>query len=347
MSNYYHFEECISLLPNQLTFYNEVTRKKINKKTGVSELVHISDGRTRSLSNLSLNKFTGFTLSDSAYRNLRRRITWLYHLAKSRHVKTYSGKDIWSFKMAFITLTLPSQQKHPTSFITQNCLNQFLTEVRQRTKMENYVWRLEFQENGNVHYHLATDTYLDYYFIRDIWNRILKKYGYTQEYTEKHKKLSLSEYVAMNTRSEHDTYEKLAKRYAKGCKEGWENPPSVDVRSVINGKSINFYLSKYFSKDNDGKPVKNDLDDEENSKGLRLWYSSTSLSRLKTLNGYKFEFETDFKSLLGKLEKVRKVFLKYCTVYYFEIKDLAGFARIELEKLLKRHSRESCYRPAT
>src|SRR5690606_40476869 len=93
--------------------------------------------------------------------------------------------------IGFITLTLPSKQKDPTKFITNNLFNQFLTEIRQRTKMENYVWRLEFQKNKNVHYHIVTDTYIDYHLVLKIWNRILDNYGYIKPYTEKHNKLSL------------------------------------------------------------------------------------------------------------------------------------------------------------
>lgn len=347
MSNYYHFEPCFSLSPNQLTFYNEVSKKQFNHQKQTFELVHISAGRKRSLSNLRSSKFTGFNISDSAYRNLRKKISWLYQLAKSRHVKTYNGKDIWSFKMAFITLTLPSKQKHSTSFITQNCLNQFLTEVRQRTGMENYVWRLEFQSNGNVHYHLATDTYLDYFFVRSIWNRVLAKYGYTQEYTNKFSSMSLSEYVANQAVSDGVSYTQLAKRYAKGCQDAWSNPPSVDVKSVINGKSIEFYLSKYFAKDDEDKPLKNDLDNEENSKGLRLWFCSRSLSKLKSISGYVFNSEIDYKLLFSSVAKCKRIFLKYSEVIYFNIKQLQGYARKVLEKLYSDYGKACGYSAAT
>lgn len=346
MGNFLHFEPCFSLSPNQLTFYNEVTKKKENKETGISELVSISSGNSNSLSNLLNSKFTGFNISSNAYRNLRKKISWLYQLSKSRHVKTYNGKDIYSFKMAFITLTLPSLQKHSTSFITEHCLNQFLTEVRQRTKMNNYVWRLEFQKNGNVHYHLATDTYLDYFFVREIWNRILDKYGYVQEYQNKHKAMSLSQYVANSDSKYQTSYDTLVKRYAKGCSEQWTNPPSVDVKSVINGKSIEFYLSKYFAKDSTDNPIKNDLDNEENSKGLRLWFCSRSLSRLKSISDYVFDFKVDFKVLFAQVENVRKVFLKYCTVFYFNLKDLKAFERKTIEMLFKAHANSVNYQPS-
>ena len=58
------------------------------------------------------------------------KINWLYFLAKSKSVKTISGKEIYNFKINFITLTLPSKQIHPTNVITSQCLNQFITEMK-------------------------------------------------------------------------------------------------------------------------------------------------------------------------------------------------------------------------
>lgn len=60
--------------------------------------------------------------------------------------------------------------------------------------MKNYVWRMEFQANGNVHYHIATDTYIDYFFIQKQWNAILEKLGYVSRYAQKMSGISLSEY---------------------------------------------------------------------------------------------------------------------------------------------------------
>src|SRR5690606_1534405 len=195
-------------------------------------------------------------------------------------------KEIYNFKIGFITLTLPSKQKDPTKFITNNLFNQFLTEIRQRSKMENYDRRLEFQKNKNVHYHIVTDTYIDYHLVFKIWNRIVDNYRYIKPYTEKHNKLSLRDYNSMYDSNDKIAPEVLAKRYAKGKKENWSNPPTVDCKSVITNKSIAFYISKYFNKENENNHIFNDLDNFENSTNLRLWFCSRSLSILKKVNGF-------------------------------------------------------------
>jgi hypothetical protein len=186
---------------------------------------------------------------------------------------------------------------------------------------------LEFQSNGNVHYHIVTDTYIDYFFALKIWNRILSKLGYVQAFQDKMKSMSLNQY--------HDTYgtrysrdfSTSAKMYAKGKAENWSNPPSVDVKSCTSKKSISFYIAKYFSKDNSNKAKCNQLDNEDNSFGLRLWFCSRSLSKLKGI--VEFVEASDFnpKVLLEGLPGVRKYFHEYAECLFFEFKNLTNYAK--------------------
>lgn len=288
-----------------------------------------------------------FTISDNAYRNLKRKINWLYYLAKSKKVKTYNGKDIYNFKIGFITLTLPSKQKHPTSYITKELLNPFLTEIRQRTKMENYVWRLEFQKNGNVHYHLTTDTYLDYYLVKKIWNRLLKSKGYIDDYQNKMDKLSLTDYIKLYKDNSKVSYSDIVKNYARNKRENWSQPPSVDCKSVISNSAIASYLSKYFSKDSDDNPIKNELDTDENSKGLRLWFCSRSLSKLNTVTDFCEAVTYDIFAIVSHLKEVKKVIAKYATSYYFDLSKNTCNARKWIEMILKKYANDNNYMPSS
>src|SRR3546814_12525138 len=96
-------------------------------------------------------------MSTNAYRTLRKKINWLYYLAKSKHVRTISGKEIYNFKIGFITLTLPSKQRTCTKEVTNSLFNTLLTELRTTCELQNYVWRLEFQKNGHVNYHSRSE----------------------------------------------------------------------------------------------------------------------------------------------------------------------------------------------
>lgn len=352
MSKYdkYVFVPSFSLQPNKVVSYNSIFIK--DRNTNTLKTFYDFKRVKRNVNNIEVKSpiivrsTHNFTISDNAYRNLKKKINWLYYLAKSKRVTTYNGKTIYNFKIGFITLTLPSKQRTPTKEVTNNLLNNFLTEIRQRTKMENYVWRLEFQKNGNVHYHIVTDTYLDYFFVKSIWNRILKLNGYITDYQNKFKDLKLSDYNKLVNPNNEIEYNTIVKRYAKGKRENWENPPSVDTRSVISNKSISNYLAKYFGKDNEDNPIKNELDNDENSSNLRLWFCSRSLSKLNTISNFCEAVKYDIFSIVSHCKKVKKIIGKYAISYYFEIKDISGNARKWIEMILKDYSKKQGYIPS-
>lgn len=291
-------------------------------------------------------KFHNFEISTAAQRNIREKINWLYTLARSRYVKTYSGKEIFNFKLNFLTLTLPSKQCHPTSEITNLCFNQFLTEIRSRVKMENYVWRLEFQKNGNVHYHIVTDVFIDYFFAQKIWNRIINKLGYVDAYTAKFKGFSLQQYLDNCEKNDKNDFSVLSKRYAKGCSEGWKNPNSVDVKSCTSNKTIAFYISKYFSKDKDNSKKCNDLDNEENSFGLRLWFCSRSLSKLTSICDYREALSIDWFSFLKGAENVRHVICDYAQCLFFDLSKLTNYLKSVLFPVFRNYATSQGYSSA-
>jgi hypothetical protein len=335
----YIFLPKYSIKPNKIVYFNEVSwYGKADKK--VSEPSQIKAKPTVE------KKFHGFQISHTAQKTLIEKVNWLYQLGKSRYVKTYSGKEIFNFKINFLTLTLPFNQSHPTSQITNECFNQFLTEVRSRTKMENYVWRLEFQSNGNVHYHIVTDTYIDYFFALKIWNRIINKLGYVDQYREKMSKLSLYEYHVKYGENIGRSFEQSAKIYAKAKADKWQNPPSVDVKSCSSKNSIGFYIGKYFSKKEKTPVLQNPLDNESNSFGLRLWFCSRSLSKLKGIVEYLECANFCPKTLLLGIDKVRRYFHKYAECLYFEFSQLTNYAKSVLFPIMFEYAKSLGYSSA-
>lgn len=328
-----------SLTPNKAVIYSEVNRYDSSKDVYCS----IASGVERK--NLD-RAFHNFKLSKNAHRNLRKKIEWLYYLAKPKSVTTLKGKKIYNFKCAFITLTLPSKQVHPTSYITSEFFNQWLTEMRKRFKMMNFVWRIEFQKNGNVHYHVCTDTYLDYFTVRRSWNRIINKGGYIDSYQNQWKGLKLSEYIEKVDPLSFALYSEVAKAYASGCKDDWRQPNSVDCKSVKSGTAVSFYISKYFGKADDEQCSCNELDTEENSKHLRLWFCSRSLSKLHSIKDY--DGAVTFNPALW-LRNSKKVIVKhfdYCTVIYYDIRKLSGNLMVDIRKMLHDYSKRQGYIPS-
>lgn len=336
-----------SLRPNKLVLYNEISRgftlEEIETQQRISEKLVIEKKELVKTKNKIEKKFHNFKISKNAYRNMQEKINWLYYLSKSRNKQTYTGKNIYNFKLAFITLTLPSVQRHPTSEITKKVFNQFLTELRQSSKMQNYVWRLEFQKNRNVHYHLVTDSYLDYFLIRKIWNRNLKKLGYIEEYKNKFKDLSLYDYNKITNKNNKVDFSVIKKRYSKGKKENWKNPNTVDVKSVYNNKTIANYISKYFGKDSNEQNECNSLDNESNSFGLRLWFCSRKLSKLISVRDYIENANYNVEYILKFCSTMKYKVHKYCVVVYYKLnKKVNEFSRF-LDSLFRSYAKSVGY----
>lgn len=290
-----------------------------------------------------IKKYHNFRISHNANKTMKEKINWLYYLSKNRYKQTYSGKHIYNYKLSFITLTLPSNQIHTTSFITKHIFNQFLTEIRSRSKMKNYVWRLEFQKNKNVHYHLVTDSYLDYFFIQKIWNRIINKFGYVDVYTKKFNNLNLSQYNKITNNNNKIDFEIIKSRYLKGIKSKWKEPNTVDVKSVINRKSISNYIAKYFSKNSTDENSCNPLDNVNNSFSLRLWFCSRTLSKLKSIKDYFENVNYNISYVIEKCSKYKYIHHKYVTVVYYKIVSYSNrFARF-LDKLLRNYANDLGY----
>lgn len=339
-----------SLNPSSLSLYN--SRFFDNSIQGNEQKKVTQSQRLEALRNIYGDNYTpearfhNFKISEQSHKNIMQKINWLYFLAKSKAVKTLSGKEIYNFKINFITLTLPSKQKHPTSEITNLCLNQFLTEMKKMYKIDNLVWRLEFQGNGNVHYHIVTDVYMDYYIVLKHWNRIVEKLGYVKEYAAKHSAMSLHEYVNTYNKGGKIDFATMKNRYIKGRSFNWQVPNSVDVKPVTSGKQIAYYIAKYFSKKDKTGVSCNELDTKENSMGMRLWFCSRSLSKLKKIRDFVPAFDIDLLGIILKCKRVFKAVHEYCTTFFYDFSQLENEGKAVLSKILKDYAFNLGYKPA-
>lgn len=290
-------------------------------------------------------KFHNFQISKNSRKNLIEKILWLNQFAKARTIKTYTGKLIYNFRTSFITLTLPASQAHSTSQISNECFDRFLTMLRNRLGMVNYVWKLEFQDNGNVHYHLLTDTYVDYFFALKHWNAIIDKLGYVTRYQESMQSLSFQDYRNRYGNHGNTCIKLLASRYAKGVRSGWRSPNSVDVRAVRTQNNLHYYLSKYFAKSDD-KPVTSIHDSEDNSFGLRLCFWSRSLSRVSAESMPESYYDFDFHGFFELAQNVVLKIYDYCRVVYFSIAKLSPCRKRALYILFSQMKLDFGYTPA-
>ena len=286
-----------------------------------------------------------FEISKKASSRIKEKVNWLYTLSKSKTINLENGKKLHAFKMNFITLSLPAIQRHTTNEITSICLNQFLTECKKRFNLVNYVWRLEFQKNGNVHYHIATDCFIEFWKCRTIWNRCLGKLGYIEDYTNKFRFMTFLDYRNLPSNKNEKDFDKLQKRYSLGCAQRWMNPNTVDIRAVNNSKSIAFYISKYITKPSEHSLNAIVLEREPKETNLRLWFCSRSLSALDKIEIFLEEYNEKFHNIMCNIVNTKNYIFDYCSIKYFNYKEQTFTCKAWLWRLYNEYAKERGYCP--
>lgn len=159
-------------------------------------------------------------LSEASRKRLKLAIGTLAFTAKWKTCYQKATGKHFRFKINFITLTLPADTRLSDKEITAKVLGQFLRKWKKRSPKLLYIWKAEVQDNGRLHYHLTTNTYVHYQRLKIWWNRECQKNGIY------HKKLGIE-------------------------------ANSTDVHSVKNINNIAAYLTSYIAKkDLYKKPLK-------------------------------------------------------------------------------------------
>lgn len=327
-----------TLVRNQDGFFEKY---KYKSNTPASDFVN-----SRAPKKCLEKKFHNFKISANSARNLRSKVDYLFLFANKRNVKTYRKKTITNFKCTFLTLTLPAPQKTATAVLQREVFEPFLQSLRQRLDMRNYVWRLEFQKNGNAHYHLITDTYIDYFFAKRRWNECLEYHGYISDYSNSMSSMSWSEYEYRYKSNYTGSKEQLFRRYSDGKKENWRNPNSVDVKVLSSKNNIGGYIAKYFSKGSE-KVNCNKLDNKENAFALRLAFWSRSLSRCKSESMPIEYYPADYNNLLKAVSTAVHKAYDYCRISYFNFSELPRVVQKMLWEYFGRVKSEISYISAT
>lgn len=193
-------------------------------------------------------------ISAKAKRRLTNSVNWLISSAKTKTVFSKSTGKNYSFKVSFITLTLPCLDHGLSDAAFKNkLLHTFISNARNKWQMVNFVWKCEAQKNGNIHVHITTDVFINWQELRSTWNKILSTYGLIEIYCNKHKNMPFEEYNFLYNPSNDIDIETMRIRYEAGKKCNWTNPNTTDVHSVHKVKDIGAYLAKYFEKEEVGR----------------------------------------------------------------------------------------------
>ena len=277
--------------PSNIVIYNQVLWDP-KPPTRNSETSSSYDEATKTARIINSDRTSHGKVSQHAKRKLTKAIDYLVNTTHVRKQYEPTINRTIVFKATFLTLTLPSEQIHPDSEIINKCLNPFLQEIIKYHVVHKYVWRAEKQKNGNIHFHILTDSFIPYYKIRDRWNRVVNRLGYVDRFQERH---------------------------------GRKQPNSTDIHSLRKIKNLKSYLTKYMSKNEQttqnntrtSDQTKHETDLPEQTNVLqtgRIWGCSHNLSGI---TGYRTEIDSETAEEIKKVlesGRARKYETDYFTV---------------------------------
>jgi hypothetical protein len=164
--------------------------------------------------NLTRGKYNGYISRATKSRLSNILENWSGCVIERRQNKRHKFERIGAY-LTFATLSLPSAQKHSDNEIKRHLLVPFIDDLKRVRKVKHYFWKAETQKNGNIHFHLIIDKFIDNKELQADWNVKCNKLGYLDRYYEK---------------------------------TGDINPPSTDIRKLPKGKAAIGYLIKYNTK---------------------------------------------------------------------------------------------------
>lgn len=305
-------EPNISISPNRLVLFT-----KILDEWGSPFRRHKQDAVL-----LPQKNAHGGRVSSRAANRIRSRIDWLAFFARTPQVSFSRSYREKTNTLAFITLTLPSRQIHTDQTIKHECLNHFLTVLRQKFGVRNYIWKAELQNNDNIHFHIVIDRYIHHSRVRISWNNIIGKLGYVRRYQERMQEVDFDTYCKARAATSPDARTRARMAYSKGLRTDWTDPNSIDVRSVRGIRSLRGYMAKYLVKSlkkaNPDKPQSK----REQAFGGAIWHCSRMLSRCK---GYVTIYSNRAHDFVEQVANQVKTWIgsyDYCTVMSFDPAEL-------------------------
>jgi hypothetical protein len=204
-----------------------------------------------------------------ARRKMNKALNYMLFLANEKTYENRFSGRLLKFRIAFVTLTLPSSQVHTDNEIKNICLNQFLIEIKKAYHVQNYIWRAEKQSNGNIHFHIIVDKFIPWQEMRDRWNRIINKLGYVDRYREEQTRWHKNGFRVRKNLLPTWPLRKQKQAYERGAKLHWHSPNSTDIHGVHKIRDVRAYISKYLTKPDLKEKLKKLRETQEKLKKLQ------------------------------------------------------------------------------
>jgi hypothetical protein len=296
----------VKFTPSYIVKYYEHTNKK--KPTSINNFA------TR-----DKKSYHNETLSEHSIKKIKKAIDWFIYLSEKKTIIDKEGKE-HTFKLNFITLTLPAKQNHDDKTIVKVCLNNFLNILRNKYNVIHYIWRAERQKNGNLHFHLITDKFIPWNEIRYHWNNSLELLYYISAYEQKMKKLHNKGFAYRPELNKYGfDYQKQYKAYQKSLISNFRNPNTTDIHAIKYVGNLKIYLLKYFTKQYQNENIE-----------CSFYRISHALSKL---DGYKTGVDSRITEFLyDKIDMIKHKFisLQFSSIFVLPINCLLKLKLFDL-----------------
>ena len=246
----------------------------------------------KSIENLKMSRVKGY-LSLSSCSKIQKSINiWvstitgylLYEHGHTNYLKDY---------MTFCTLTLSATQFHDDGYIKRKMLDKFITKLKRKEKVVNYLWVAETQKNGNLHFHILVDRKINHKLIKTYWNDIQEIHGYIERYRNNQLSFYNGKFKMSNNKKDKRSYQQQYRAYQKNKADNFNNPNSTDIRSIEKMNNIAAYMIKYMTKGHNGRLIYG-----------RLWGCSDFLKEAKI---YAIPIDSELDDFLLYLENQDKI----------------------------------------
>lgn len=180
-----------NLQQNQSKKINENTTLQILKKKNAIDCINAFTETYRMAYENATQKTVKYCLS----KNQASKISEITNVFISSILSSYKhGSGFKQRSVTFCTLTLSERQKHQDKDIIRS-LAKFIDDIKKvknyiicpftkkqtndvALSIKNYIWRAETTENGDIHFHILFDAFVNKSVLNRVWNNHLAKLGY-------------------------------------------------------------------------------------------------------------------------------------------------------------------------
>lgn len=260
----------------------------------------LARGRAR----IQAEGFSGLWSIKSKCKVRRIAENWLYGAAANVTGNLWDRATVDTLaerRYVLLTLTLPAKQNHSDQDVRRKMLRPYLQDLKRKYQAANYMWFAEKQGNGNIHFHIILDRFVEKSVARTLWNKALARHDYIAEYRAGREAWHAAGFRYDPTEVRAEAQQRHA--YDEGVRTGWSQPPTTDIRGVKGGAAgVLSYVVEYCAKGAKGEPgsVQHKLEGH-------LWGCNRELGKLER---YEVEMTPELHQLIeaqaeaGGLRKV-------------------------------------------